>query len=252
MVWPTGRDQSFRRSASGIDFGSGQFESDRGCDESGAPVLFSDGGCESDQLPADCIHHRRAAAAELVGAAHRAAGQSASDDGTLSRRTAGAAGTLAAFSLFAIAVVGKYGRVAGSFSGWANAGTRRALVFDGTGAAAFPVAGRYKIADDGVRNGAVHGSGLLDCARDFVFFLGALPGEAGFPRDTAARIFDHGFGGVGDELAVCGVAGAAAGRLAAAKIEECPSPGSADPAGISCRRLPSVSLFDRCESWIAL
>jgi hypothetical protein len=113
------------------------------------------------------------------------------------------------FSLFAVAVVGEHGGASGGFSRWTNAGTRRALVLDGAGAAAFPVAGRYKIADDGVRNGSLDGSGLLDCARDFVFFLGALPGKAGFPRDTAARVFDYGFGGVGDKLAVCGVAGAA-------------------------------------------
>ena len=54
------------------------------------------------------------------------------------------------------------------------------------------------------------------------------------------------------DFRVCRFARAKAGGFAAAKIKKCSSPCSADFAGVSRRRLPPVSAFDRRQSRIAL
>jgi len=137
--------------ASGIDFGGGQFESDWGCDESRASVLFSDSRCEPDScllialttdvrlllnssaLPASCA----LAIAPMTG---------------LYLAAAGVAGALAAFSLFAVAVVGSMAALPGFFrmdKRWNATGPWYLM---GLVRRHFRLAGRYKIADDGVRN----------------------------------------------------------------------------------------------------
>jgi hypothetical protein len=169
------------------------------------------------------------------------------DERAISWRTAGFASAIVAIPFSAAAVMGKYGGAARGFSGWTNIGTRWTVVFDGAGATAFPVAGRHEVTDDGVRNGALDSPGILDCAGDVDSVLGAIPGAAGFPGHAAARGGNHGFGSVGDVPAICGIAGATARRFAAAEIEECSTPGSANAAFGACGGLHSFSVVDWCE-----
>ena len=211
MVWPAGRNESFRFRAARIDFRGGQFESHRRCHKGGALVLFSNDGRERGLLAADCLHQRRAAVGEFLGVAHHASRESASHDGALSWRTASAAGAVAAISFSAVEIVGKHGRPSSGFPRRANAGKGRPVVLDGAGAETLPVAGRIAFDDDRVRNGALNGSGLLGCPGNVVLFLASVSAAAGFPGNSAARVSDDSFGSDGDVRSVCSVARTTAG-----------------------------------------
>src|SRR5207249_86725 len=101
-----------------------------------------------------------------------------------------------------------------------DARKRWSLVFDGSGTAAFPVAGGIACCHDRFRIGALRGLGILDCSGNAVLLLAAVPDPPGLSRNVAPRFFGDRRRGDGDKCSFHSVARAPAWRHPAAKIQK--------------------------------
>src|SRR5690348_8590420 len=102
-------------------------------------VLFSNARSQCAMRAANCFHVGCATGAELFGDSNTAHWELASDGRVLPRRSNSALRDVFAVSFCAAAAMGKHGGITGNIPGWANAGERRPLVFDGHGPETLPL-----------------------------------------------------------------------------------------------------------------
>src|SRR5262249_9446193 len=153
----------------------------------GALVLFPDARRERDLLPGGGDDFRLAPDFRWADDSSAAARKSAADERVLPDCADCSAGDFCTIPVFVAARVEQHGGAARRFPGWTNRRARRAVVFDGIGAAPFSLAARCQ--DLGFVAGKRDGNdfGVLDCSDHGRADLDALPGTARFAWFRTAR-----------------------------------------------------------------